>query len=83
MGLYISAFIQFFSVLNAFATRTTHAGRVCSGDYLAPGANTNGYLIEEGSFLKWSAVSFASAIVALSILALGLTLGKLTYYRRS
>ena len=70
-------------MFNAFATRTTHAGRVCSGDYLAPGENTKGYLIEEGNFLKYAAVSFASSIVALSVLALGLTLGKLTYYRHN
>lgn len=43
----------------AFYCRITHAGRVCSGDFLY-GANDDHYLMMQGLFLKWAIIIIMS-----------------------
>ena len=66
--------------MNAFATRMTHAGRVCSGDFLTT-ATGAGYLIEQGSFLKWFTVASTVLTVGILGIALLLVFGRLGYNR--
>ena len=50
--LMVMAFVvQAFALVNAYGMRMTHAGHVCSGDFLSPGASTEGYLAESAAAL--------------------------------
>lgn len=50
------------SWIYAFYCRITHAGRVCSGDFLQ-GANDDKYLVLQGLFLKWAIIVMTTLAV--------------------
>ena len=81
LGVGLSWFIQIFAVLNAFATRSTHAGRVCAGDFLQAGASTAGYQVELGQGITYCAFEIAMLFVGTATIILGFQMGKLTFYR--
>ena len=49
--LAMSFVVQAFALVNAYGMRMTHTGQVCSGDFLSPGASTEGYLAESAAAL--------------------------------
>ena len=47
----VTMFIGIFTWWAMFHERVSHEGRVCSGDYLAWKASTDGYLKDTGDFI--------------------------------
>ena len=68
--------MQFISMLNAFALRMTHAGQVSSGDFLAAGASSDGFMVESGWVLKNLAIGVAVLFIAIATMAMGFFIGK-------
>ena len=60
----------FMAWIWGFYCRMSHEGRVCSGDFLDDGASEEGYLIEQGMFIKWATI----VLLALATAAMGLVL---------
>ena len=55
-------YVVFFAWVFAFYNRLSHAGRVCSGDYLEDGDSTAGFLIMQGLFIKYAIVALLGAL---------------------
>ena len=69
----------FFAWIFAFYARTQHSGKVCSGDYLDANETREGYLIEQGRFIKFAII----CIVALITFAVTFVLCKIIRYPSS
>ena len=67
--IYLSRFTAILVLLIALSFRFSHAGRVCSGDYLVASDPPEGYLIEQGFFLKLHA--FLLIAMAISLIVCG------------
>lgn len=52
----------FFSWIFAFYVRTQHSGKVCSGDFLDVNDSREGYLIEQGRFIKFAMICILTLI---------------------
>ena len=63
------------TVIVLFVSRFRHTGRVCSGDYLKEHDPEEGYLIQQGLFIKVVFIFFAVSLVVCCVcLCIGLTL---------
>ena len=47
-----------FAWIFAFYVRMQHSGKVCSGDFLEDSDSREGYLIEQGRFIKYASICF-------------------------
>ena len=57
-----------FAWIFAFYVRMQHSGKVCSGDYLEDSDSREGYLIEQGRFIKYAMICILTLFtVAVSI----------------
>ena len=54
-------------LLVALKFRFAHAGSVCSGDFLEASEPPEGYLVEQGFFLKMQAFLMAALVVSITI----------------
>ena len=79
LAITFASLIQLIVLVNAIFARMTHAGRVCSGDFLAANDPTAGYLIDQGSFLKHFPLLCLMITLALSIVALFAVMGRFTF----
>ena len=66
-------------LINAGLVRMSHAGRVCSGDFLGASDPTSGYLIDQGSFLKRFPIMCLMCMLVFSVVALFAVMGKFTF----
>ena len=71
--------IQFMVLANAVVSRFSHAGRVCSGDYLGFNDPTTGYLVDQGSFLKTFPLLCLMTTLGISVFAMFAVMGKFTF----
>ena len=72
-GIALLNYIVSFTWVFAFYNRLTHAGRVCSGDFLDEGDSTKGFLIMQGLFLKIMIVGLL-ALMCMAVCAVMITL---------
>mmetsp|Transcript_39540 Transcript_39540/g.51788 ORF Transcript_39540/g.51788 Transcript_39540/m.51788 type:complete len:192 (+) Transcript_39540:26-601(+) len=54
----------FFAWIFAFYVRVQHSGKVCSGDYLDSNDSREGFLIEQGRFIKIAIVCVLTLVTA-------------------
>ena len=58
----------FFVAIYGFYVRTQHSGKVCSGDFIESGESQDGYLIQQGRFMKYSIICvFSLVFLAVSL----------------
>ena len=62
-----------FAWIFAFYVRMQHSGKVCSGDFLEDSESREGYLIEQGRFIKYAMI----CILTLFTVAVSLVLCKI------
>ena len=61
-------------VLFLFISRFRHSGKVCSGDFLGDNDSTDGYLIQQGLFIKVMFFLFIGSLVVCTVcVCMGLT----------
>ena len=67
-----TGFINFLFLILGTVYRFDSTGKVCSGDYLDSGADTTGYLITQGAFLKYALILdwFLVALILLAVVYL-------------
>lgn len=65
--IYLCRILAILILLVALKFRFSHAGSVCSGDYLEASDPPEGYLIEQGFFLKLQAYFLAALLLSLCI----------------
>ena len=52
----------FFAWIFLFYVRLQHSGKVCSGDFLEANDSRDGFLIEQGRFVKFAIISVLTLI---------------------
>ena len=68
--LAVLNYCVFFAWVFAFYVRTQHSGKVCSGDFLRDGDSTEGYLIDQGRFIKYALICIATLFSVAVLLVL-------------
>ena len=61
--IVLLSYAIFVAWIWGFYCRMSHSGRVCSGDYLDDDASTQGFLVQQGMFIKWAVVGLIGLIL--------------------